>query len=144
VIANPAAVGEGAPAPAFYTVTNPGSSTSAPASFAKERAMGTESSFRLRLPSGGAARLFSLPTAADCHWCVILAGDPERARLESRRRPGGLAALVTHDPGGTWPDRKGEAMAMAVLARGGAVGLAFASIADALACKRRLEGEAPR
>ena len=31
---------------------------------------------------------------------------------------------------------------MAVLARGGAVGLAFASVADALVCKRRLEGGA--
>lgn len=104
--------------------------------------MSTESSFRLRLPSGGAARLFSLPTPTECRWCVMISADPERARLDSLRRPGGLAALVTHDPGGTWPDRKGEALAMAVLAQGGAVGLAFASIADALACKRRLEGGA--
>ncbi len=97
---------------------------------------------RLMLPPGGTARLYSLPTAADCRWCVMVAGDPERARLESLRRPGGLSALVTHDPGGTWPDRKGEALAMAVLVRGGAVGLAFASVADAVVCMRRLEGEA--
>ena len=72
----------------------------------------------------------------------MLAADPEWARFDSLRRPGGLSALVTHDPGETWPDRKGEALAMAVLARGGAVGLAFASVADALVCKRRLEGGA--
>lgn len=102
-----------------------------------------EHSSRLMLPPGGAARLYSLLTAADCRWCVMVACDPVRARLDSLRRPGGLSALVTHDPGGTWPDRKGEALAMAVLARGGAVGLAFASVADALACKRRLEGGAP-
>ena len=72
----------------------------------------------------------------------MVAADPERARLDSLRQPGGLSALVTHDPGGTWPDRKGEALAMAVLARGGAVGLAFASVDAALACKRRLEGKA--
>ena len=40
----------------------------------------------------------------------------EGARLDSLRRSGGLSALVTHDPGGTWPDSKGEALAMAVLA----------------------------
>ena len=101
-----------------------------------------EHSSRLLLPPGGAARLYSLTTAADCRRCVMVASDPERARLESLRRPDGLSALVTHDPGGTWPDREGEALAMAMLARRGAVGLAFASIADALACKRRLEGEA--
>ncbi len=104
--------------------------------------MGTNTSYRLRLPSGGAARLYSLPTPANCRWCVIVAADPEHARLDSLRRPGGMSALVTHDPGGTWPDRRGEALAMAVLAHGGTVGLAFVSITDALACKRRLEGEA--
>jgi hypothetical protein len=142
VTANPAAVVEGVDALAFYTVLHPGSSTSAPASFEKERVMSTQDSIRLRLPSGGAARLYSLPTPADWRWCVIVAADPERARMDSLRRPGGLSALVTHDPGGTWPDRRGEALAMAVLGRGGAVGLAFASVADALACKLRLEGEA--
>ena len=53
-----------------------------------------------------------------------------------------ISSRLLLPPGGTWPDRKGEALAMAVLARGGAVGLAFASVADALACKRRLEGKA--
>ena len=103
--------------------------------------MGTENKISLRLPPGGAARLHSLPATADCRWCVMLAADRERAGLDSLWRPGGLSALVTHDPGCTWPDRKGEALAMAVLAQGGAVGLAFASVADALACKRRLEGD---
>ena len=101
MIANPAAVAEGVVASAFYTVAHPGSSTSAPASFEKERAMGTEVSSRLRLPHGGAVRLYYLPTSADCRGCVMLAADPEWARFDSLRRPGGLSALVTHDPGET-------------------------------------------
>lgn len=105
--------------------------------------MTDETSLRLRLPQDGAARLFSLPGAAGRGWCVVVAGDPERARLESLLTPGGLSAQITHDPGGTWPDRRGEALAMAVLARGGAVCLVFASVVDALACKRRLDGGAP-
>lgn len=94
----------------------------------------------LTLPEGGAARLFSLPDVPAFAWCVIVAADPERARPESLSRRGTLAAFLTHDEGLTWPSRRGERLARDTLARGGAVALAFRTMGDALACKRRLEG----
>ncbi|MGK7864520.1 hypothetical protein [Falsiroseomonas sp. E2-1-a4] len=94
----------------------------------------------LTLPKGGAARLFSLPDIPAFGWCVIVAADPARARLESLARRGALSAFLTHDEGLNWPNRRGEMLAGETLARGGAVALAFATMADALACKRRLEG----
>ena len=96
----------------------------------------------LTLPKGGAARLFSLPDIPAFEWCVIVAADPARARLESLSRRGALSAFLTHDEGLNWPNRRGEMLAGETLARGGAVALAFATMADALACKRRLEGGA--
>lgn len=99
-------------------------------------------SIRLALPMGGAARLFSLPDLPGFAWVVVAAAIPEAARLESLTRRGGASALLTHDEGLAWPNRKGEALAVAMLAQGGAVALAFRTLADALACKARLEGGA--
>lgn len=97
---------------------------------------------RLTLPAGGAARLFSLPDCRAFSWAVVVANRPEAARLESLYRRGGQSALLTHDEGLTWPDTRGEALAAATLAHGGAVALAFHTLADALECKGRLEGGA--
>jgi hypothetical protein len=97
---------------------------------------------RLTLPPGGGARLFSLPDYPGSPWVVICATTPEAARLESLRRRGGTSALLTHDEGLSWPNLRGEALAAATLAQGGAVALAFLTLADALACKTRLEGGA--
>jgi len=129
-------------APAFYTIPLSGSSTSAPALKKRSTDLRENSISRLTLPPGGAARLYSLPTSGEFRWCVMAAADPERARLESLTRRGGVSTLLTHDEGLTWPDGRGEALAMTVLARGGAVALAFTTMTDALTCKRRLEEEA--
>jgi hypothetical protein len=54
-------------------------------------------------------------------------------------RPGCTTAILSHDPGVNWPDKRGEAMAAAALAQaGGAVLMVFSSAADALACHHRL------
>ena len=95
---------------------------------------------RLRLPEGGAARLFSLPDAPGFAWAVIVAANPERARLESLKRRGGLSAMLTHPDGIAWPDWQGERLAVEALAIGGTVCLAFHNVADAIRCKNRLEG----
>lgn len=97
---------------------------------------------RLALPKGGAARLFSLPDMPGFSWAVVVATRPEAARLESLTRRGAFSALLTHDEGLAWPNRQGEALARATLAQGGTVALAFATLADALGCKARLEGGA--
>jgi hypothetical protein len=70
---------------------------------------------------------------------VARAGAPE-VIADAMARPG-LSGIVTHDRGLSWPDRRGEALATALLAQPGAVVfLLFASLADALGCRRRLEG----
>ena len=89
---------------------------------------------RLRLPEGGAARLYSLPDAPGFTWAVIVAANPERARLESLMEPG-ISTLLTHPDGVAWPDWQGELLAVETLAIGGTVCLAFR-------CKKRLEGGA--
>lgn len=95
---------------------------------------------RLRLPDGGAARLFSLSDAPGCAWGVIVATAPEQARRESLTQRGGLCAMLTHAEGIAWPDWRGERLAVEMLAIGGTVCLAFQGLADAIRCKRRLEG----
>jgi hypothetical protein len=97
---------------------------------------------RLSLPEGGTARLFAVPDMPSFSCAVVVAARPERARLENLARRGGTSALLTHDQGLTWPHQRGEALARATLAQGGTVALAFATLADALGCKARLEGGA--
>ncbi|MCS6931343.1 MAG: hypothetical protein NZM27_03930 [Acetobacteraceae bacterium] len=101
----------------------------------------------LRVPEGGAARLFHLPAVAGMHpdaWVRMVANTPEDARPDRLMQRGKVHAILTHDEGLTWPSRKGEALADAVLAEsGGPVALVFFALADALACLRRLrEGAA--
>lgn len=100
------------------------------------------SSPRLTLPAGGAARLFNVSDCPGFAWAVVVASRPEAARLESLNRRGALSALLTHDEGLTWPNTRGEALAAATLLHGGAVALAFVTLADALRCKARLDGGA--
>jgi hypothetical protein len=101
---------------------------------------------RLRVPEGGAARLFHLPAVAGLPggWVVIIANRLEDARPERLVQRGAVFAVITHEAGLSWPSRRGEALAAAVLAEGGGpVALVFNTLADALACKRRLEEGAP-
>jgi hypothetical protein len=97
---------------------------------------------RFALPEGGAARLFSFEQNPAFPWCVIAAPTPERARPQALFTRRHVSALLTHDEGLSWPDARGEALAAAIFDHGGAVAFAFVNLADALACKRRLEGGA--
>lgn len=99
----------------------------------------------LRVPEGGAARLFHVPAVAGLHhrggWAIIIATTPEDASPDRLVQRGKVHAVITHDEGLTWPSRRSEVLADAVLAEGGGpVALVFHVLADALACKRRLEG----
>lgn len=56
-------------------------------------------------------------------------------------QPGTVSGLLTHDHGMAWPDRRGVALANALLSTPDApVFLRFHTLADALECRRRLEG----
>lgn len=76
------------------------------------------------------------------HWAVLCApaGVPVPRILPLQ--PGEVCAVVMLADGETWPDQRGAALATAVLQQGGIVALGFASLADALACQRRLQGDA--
>ena len=93
----------------------------------------------IRLPPGAEARLFLRHGNPTPHLVALavppLAADP----LEITNRPGGLFAVITHNPGMTWPDAKGCALASAVIGAGGGVVLGFATLGDALACHARLK-----
>jgi hypothetical protein len=71
-------------------------------------------------------------------YMVVLAVAPLEAHPDALRQAGQVGCVLTHDRGVTWPDPRGEAMARAVLAEGGGVVLGFETMADALACHRRL------
>ena len=94
---------------------------------------------RLRLPEGGAARLYALTDGYGAASLVIVAANPERARLETLMEPG-ISVMLTHPEAVAWPDWQGELLAAETLAAGGTVFLEFCNIADALRCKARLEG----
>jgi hypothetical protein len=95
----------------------------------------------LALPADAAVRLHIRHEG----YLVCVARPPLQATPEalSTSTPGQVHAVLTHDAGCSWPDRVGELFAEEALAAGGAAVLVFASLADALACRQRLEG-APR
>ena len=96
----------------------------------------------LVLPADARAKLHIRhdPTHNTPIFMVAVARLPTEPVPENLVRCGEVAALLTHDPGVTWPDRSGEDLALATLEEGGVVVLAFALLADALACQRQLTG----
>jgi hypothetical protein len=89
--------------------------------------------------AGAAARLHVIP--GDAHpYVVVVAADEADATPEALARPGSLTAVVTHDPGLTWPDRRGESLARGVLEAGGVAALGFVRLGDALAAHARIKG----
>ena len=79
----------------------------------------------------------------DGGWIVSIAppgADRDPVAIATRR---GLSAVLTHGTGMSWPDTRGEAMASAVLSQPrGSVILTFKTLADAMACQKRLKGGA--
>jgi hypothetical protein len=78
-------------------------------------------------------RLGLIPHTNDYY--VFLATPPLAAgsHLLKEMRAGALVALLTHEPGCKWTDRRGEQLAVSVLVNGGAVIMQFATMQDALA-----------
>ena len=97
----------------------------------------------MRLPSGTDARLGFFPGKHGPYF-VFVAAPPNTAGmhlLDMVSRPGEMTALLTHDEGLTWPDRRGVALAEAMLEVGGVAILEFVTMADAIACHGRLKCE---
>ena len=69
---------------------------------------------------------------------ILAAVVPRRPSITDLWDPGRIHALLSHDPGVTWPDRRGELIADAVLAERGTVAFLFESAADANLCRERL------
>jgi len=88
----------------------------------------------ITIPTGAGIRLTMLPPAI----IVTPSGGSDLAT------PGTVAAVLGHDPGVTWPDRRGIGLADAVLESGGTVCFEFASLADAFTFRARLLREAGR
>jgi hypothetical protein len=89
-------------------------------------------------PTDAVFRVTAMPAGGHERWAVLIARG-ESPRFENLLRPGGLAALLTHDQGLCWPDAAGEELMAATLDRGGMVLMAFVTLADALGCMNRLE-----
>jgi hypothetical protein len=98
---------------------------------------------RTNFAAGAVARLHILPEPPGGYpYAVMLARPPVPAEPAAMMRRGEQAAVLTHAEGRNWPDRRGEALAAAVMERGGVVMFAFRALSDALGCKQRLEGGA--
>ena len=75
---------------------------------------------------------------------IVIAPEGTTPNLDTLKRAGGFCAILTHDPGLTWPDRQGVSMVEEVLKHGGTALLEFTSIADALMCQARIKRERAR
>lgn len=93
----------------------------------------------LRIPEGGIARMFNL-TSHDFPWTIIIAKIPGAADPANLIKAGQITAMCTHDEGVSWPAARSVSVAVAALEQDGVVALSFVTLADALACKARLEG----
>lgn len=92
----------------------------------------------LTLPASATARLH-MRVGADMPYIVTALTPPLEAVPEAiMLAPLGISAVLTHDSGLSWPDKRGEALAAAILERGGGIILAFERLADAMACHKRL------
>lgn len=91
---------------------------------------------------GAHARLFINEMMAPFGHALAIARDPADASADRLQRPGDLATVLTFERGLSWPDRRGLALIAATLDGDGLVLLAFSSLADALACQRRLRAGA--
>ena len=95
---------------------------------------------RLRLPEGGAARLYPFSFLPDFPWAMFVGSNPDTACPDAVTRGPGISFGLALPSGAAWPAWEGERLAAEALARGCVLVLAFADLADALRCKARLEG----
>ncbi|MFT8246593.1 hypothetical protein [Roseomonas sp. BN140053] len=91
---------------------------------------------RTKFPADTAARLNIIPTGlvGGFPYVVILARPPVEPVTASLVRPGEVSTILTHDADVSWPDDHGHELAAATLGRNGVALLAFATLADAMAC----------
>ncbi|TPG45712.1 hypothetical protein EAH89_26290 [Roseomonas nepalensis] len=98
----------------------------------------------LTLPAGTNTRLHILsePQAQGRPFAVIVAPSAELATpdafFSSLTKPGGVAAMLTHDPGVSRTDRTGEQLLAATLDVGGVVLMGFVRLADAMGAQAKL------
>lgn len=92
-----------------------------------------------KIPQGGDARIFNLK-AYDNPWTIIIAKNAEAASPANLIKSSQITAICTHDEGVTWPAARARSLAVAALEQDGVMALSVVTLADALACKARLEG----
>ena len=93
----------------------------------------------IAIPADATARLFGDVGG----WCVSILRKGAAPTLAANLARPRLTAILTHDPGVPWPERKGVALVNALLAQPEAAAfLMFANHADAVACWERLNGGA--
>jgi hypothetical protein len=90
----------------------------------------------IRIPGDAKVTIGTQPMG----WTVCIARAGAQSDILKTMQQPGMSAVLTHDPGMTWTDKKGERLANALLAQPAtAVFMVFEFLADALACKKRLE-----
>ena len=89
------------------------------------------------LPHDAIYRMVGMFPGERERWAVLIARGTH-PRLEDLLKPGGHAALLTHDEGVSWPGPEAEAIAGMTLDDHGLVAMAFVSLADAGGCMSRL------
>ena len=95
-----------------------------------------------KLPPGTIGRLHIIQ-GEDFPFVVCCALQADHARPDViLHGKGGVSALLTHDPGITQPDARGWALAHAIIERNGTAICGFATLADAMAFKRMVDGGA--
>jgi len=95
-----------------------------------------------KLPASTIGRLHILPQGMAFPFAVIAATEAAHAVPEAMARRGQLSTHLTHDAGVVQPDARGWALAYAIIEGGGTALFGFATLADAMAFKRILDGAA--
>lgn len=94
--------------------------------------------------AGALVRVHVLHPSSGFPFVVTVDATGRDVGLQGMVSPRHLGAFLTHEEGISWPNRQGEAMARATLARGGVVAMCFESLADSMACRERIAAEASR
>ena len=90
----------------------------------------------IRVPDDAKVTLGTQPMG----WTVAIARKGATSDLAAAMAKTGLCVVLTHDAGTNWTDETGEAIANTTLAcPATAIFMVFETLADALACRQRLE-----
>lgn len=95
------------------------------------------------LHSGTTMRFHTMAASDQYRFIIIVDATGKDAGLSGFLSPHWLSVRLTHSKGRSWPAAQGEALAKAILARGGVVALCFRARIDACTCQQRLAEQQP-